>query len=144
MIRFTVLGTPVAQGSMVAFTSKWMKAPQMKATNEKALRSWRRRVAMVAKSTANGVQAAPGIPVQVRLTFRMAPPKTMPKGRIAPTVAPDIDKLVRACLDAFTQAGIYADDSQVVDTHAVKLYATPERPPGVYAEVEFMGLELAS
>lgn len=146
MIAFTVLGVPVPQGSMVAFISKHMPYPQVKADNEKALRPWRRRIAMAARASAKGATAAPGIPVQVRLTFRMPRPKVMPKGRIAPTVTPDIDKLLRACLDALTLAGIYHDDAQVIDTHAIKLYATPERPPGVYVEVEFMslGLEAAS
>lgn len=140
MIAFTVLGTPIQQGSARAFVRNGRAV--ITSDTRRDLKSWRRRVAVAARANAKGATAAPGIPVQVRLTFRMPRPKVMPKGRIAPTVTPDIDKLLRACLDALTLAGIYHDDAQVIDTHAIKLYATPERPPGVYVEVEFMSLGL--
>ena len=59
--------------------------------------------------------------------------------------APDADKLLRACLDAMPLAedrkgnrlGVYADDRQVVDVRAIKLYATLLNPPGAYIEVDF-------
>lgn len=73
----------------------------------------------------------------VRLVFRMPAPKTMPKGRIAPTTTPDLDKLLRASFDALALGGVFSNDSQVVDAHAVKLYATPAKPAGVYIEVEY-------
>lgn len=61
-------------------------------------------------------------PVSVRITFFIPHPKTVK--RHMPTVPPDIDKLCRAVLDALTDAGVWADDSQVVDLGATKVYAT--------------------
>lgn len=39
-----------------------------------------------------------------------------------PAKRPDLDKLVRATLDGLTSAGLYHDDSQVVDLVAAKRY----------------------
>lgn len=138
-IRFTVLGKPVAQGSMVPVRSRNPGESRifLKASNEAELRKWRRRIVDAARLAAGGRCAAKDVPVTVRAVFRMPRPATMPKGRTMPTVPPDADKLLRAGLDALTQAQVYRDDSQVVDAHAVKLYATPAHPPGMYAEVEF-------
>lgn len=147
MIRFIVPGEPIAQGSMVAVQSRnpGDRRTFLKASNESALRRWRKAVALAATSAAGGRIVAAGQPVIVRVTFRFPPPAKMPKGRVAMTVAPDADKLLRACLDAMTLAedrkgnklGVYADDKQVVDVRATKLYATPLNPPGAYIEVDF-------
>ena len=147
MIRFIVPGEPIAQGSMVAVQSRNPGDHRtfVKASNESALRRWRRAVALAATQAARGRVAAPGQPVVVRVTFRFPPPAKMPRDRVAMTVAPDADKLLRACLDAMTLAedrkgtrlGVYADDRQVVDVRAIKLYATLLNPPGAYIEVDF-------
>lgn len=62
------------------------------------------------------------VPVSVRITFFMPRPKTVK--RHMPTVPPDIDKLCRAVLDALTDAGVWVDDSQVVDLGATKIYTS--------------------
>jgi Holliday junction resolvase RusA-like endonuclease len=116
--------------------------PQVKPSNEKELKVWRRQVAERATNAADGAFAPPHHPIVVRIEFRFAPPQTMPKERIGMTVSPDVDKLIRACLDGMTfdeetRTGIYADDKQVVEVQAWKRYATPLRPPGAYVEVEF-------
>jgi Holliday junction resolvase RusA-like endonuclease len=42
-----------------------------------------------------------------------------------PTTKPDVDKLLRTCLDAITQAGnVWADDSQVIVLTGAKYYET--------------------
>jgi Holliday junction resolvase RusA-like endonuclease len=38
-------------------------------------------------------------------------------------VKPDVDKLIRAVLDALTDAGVFRDDSRVVQVSATKIYA---------------------
>ena len=133
-IRFAVHGTPIQQGSSRAFVRNGRAV--ITSDTRRDLRSWRRRVAVAARATSGGTTIDKDTPVTVRLVFRMPKPKTMPKGRIAPTVTPDLDKLLRAVLDSLTIAEVYADDCQVFDAHAVKLYETPQHPPGVYVEIE--------
>ena len=59
--------------------------------------------------------------MEIQMVFIMPKPKTVK--RAYPTVAPDLDKLVRAVLDALT--GIcYLDDSQVTDIRASKVYGS--------------------
>lgn len=58
-------------------------------------------------------------PVSMQLTFRLTAPKSV--RREHPTVRPDLDKLVRAVLDALTGLA-YKDDSQVVSIQASKTY----------------------
>ena len=53
------------------------------------------------------------------LTFIMPRPKTV--RRNYPSVAPDLDKLIRGALDALT-AIAYVDDGQVVEIYAKKIY----------------------
>lgn len=55
-----------------------------------------------------------------------------------PGVKPDLDKLVRAVFDSLTVAGVWADDSRVVDLAARKRYADG-RPPGVLVTLEEVG-----
>lgn len=75
---------------------------------------------------------AKGQPVSVRLTFVMPRPATMPKRKPTPphTKRPDVDKLLRAVLDALTSAGVLADDCQVVEQYAVKRTAELDETPG--------------
>jgi Holliday junction resolvase RusA-like endonuclease len=49
----------------------------------------------------------------------MPKPKTVK--RLHPTVAPDLDKLIRAVLDSMT-AIAYLDDGQVTEINATKIY----------------------
>ncbi len=64
-------------------------------------------------------------PVRCRFTFLLPRPKTVI--RVWPTGRRDgdIDKLVRALLDAMTGV-VYGDDSQVVDSSEVKHYTDGE------------------
>ncbi len=79
-------------------------------------------------------------PIAVELCFTMRKPVGAPKTRRTwPIVYPDVDKCARAVLDAATLAGLWGDDSQVVDLHAWKVYPleTPRalRQPGLHATV---------
>lgn len=86
---------------------------------------WRNLVsdnARIAMTREKFTQFDKYVPVSVRITFFMPRPKTVK--RHMPTVPPDIDKLCRAILDALTDAGVWVDDSQVVDLGATKIYAS--------------------
>lgn len=75
-------------------------------------------------------------PLTVRLGFVMPRPAATPKRSTPPAVRrPDLDKLVRAVLDAAT-AVVWRDDSQVVELAASKRLAELDEQPGVRIEVE--------
>jgi crossover junction endodeoxyribonuclease RusA len=62
-----------------------------------------------------------GLPVRITIIFIMPRPKTVK--RPYPTVAPDLDKLVRGVLDGLTGIA-YEDDAQVIEIHAHKVYGS--------------------
>lgn len=110
MISFRVDGIPVPQGSMKVFNGHVVH-------NKGAeLAVWRSAIAIEAKRA--GCTPEPG-PVKLDLLFVMPKPKTVK--RDFPTVAPDLDKLIRAALDAMT-AIAYLDDGQVIEITANKVY----------------------
>lgn len=73
-------------------------------------------------------------PVKVIATFYL------PKAKSSSAVYPvnqrsgDLDKYLRALLDAVTKSELWGDDSQVVEVEAYKLYATGE--PGLAVTVK--------
>ena len=69
--------------------------------------------------------------VGIYITFHLPKPKTVK--RLWPTVKPDLDKLVRAVLDAGTGV-LWVDDAQVRFIEARKIYAVTV--PGVYVNVQ--------
>ena len=60
-------------------------------------------------------------PYKVTITFVMPPPKRLGRRRPPHITKPDLDKLVRAILDAATGL-VWIDDSQVTDISATKQY----------------------
>ena len=71
-------------------------------------------------TSSNNVPIFTG-PVAVDIVFYLARPKTVK--RVMPHTRPDLDQLSRAVLDALPVAGVWVDDAQVVNLHAVKVYA---------------------
>ena len=75
-------------------------------------------------------------PVSVKLEFVMRRPKSAPKRTTPPaTKKPDLDKLTRAVFDAITSAGVWDDDSQVVDAHISKRIANLDEVSGCWIEL---------
>ena len=110
MISFRVDGVPVPQGSMRVFNGHVVH-------NKGAeLAVWRSAIAIEARRA--GCTPEPGA-VKLDLLFVMPKPRTVK--RTQPTVAPDLDKLIRAALDAMT-AIAYVDDGQVTEIIAQKVY----------------------
>lgn len=113
MIIFNVDGQPIPQGSMKVINGHVIHS------QGSALAAWRSAIALSAKSAG----AKPHIePVEIELVFRMIKPRTVTRSE--PSVAPDLDKLIRAVLDALT-AVAYRDDGQVTRITATKEYGTP-------------------
>ena len=116
-----VRGTPAPQGSKKAFVVKGRAI--VTDANPKTLKDWRSAVNLTLQDRWEG----PPIegPVNVVLNFYLLKPKSVPKKRTRPHVRPDLDKLVRAVLDALT--GIcFKDDAQVVSMQAEKHYKSEQ------------------
>lgn len=142
-LTFFVPGVPVAQGSKKSLGPgrPWIEA------NKDRLMPWRDSVAHAARAAWGQWEADdwlfPG-PVRLDLVFSFPRPKSHYRtgshaGELradAPlwkTSAPDLSKLVRAVEDAITIAGIWRDDAQVAQLHAVKQYA---HTPGLAVTIE--------
>lgn len=145
--EFTVVGTPVPQGSMRSFERAGRTFT--KSSNAGPLEKWRGDVRNAFTSTIVMAWTIRTQPISMRLTFRVARPKShfLPANSKRPeavlrssgvadyvTGAPDIDKAARAVLDALTGL-LYEDDSLVVVLGAVKRYANPGEQPGVDVRV---------
>jgi len=91
----------------------------------KGSKPWRDAVARAAAAHARvqGWATVTG-PVEVRVEFVFVRPKSAP-GRVFPITrsSGDIDKLCRNVNDALVDAGVIADDSQIVSLVATKLHA---------------------
>jgi crossover junction endodeoxyribonuclease RusA len=125
-LEIVVEGSPVPQGSF-----RHIGNGRIIAANPK-LNAWRQTIAdQVSEKTA--VRLIDGF-CRVDLVFTLPRPKSVPKTRRArPTTKPDLDKLVRAALDAISlpkYVQLLTDDSIVTDLHAAKRYAD-HTPPGV-------------
>ena len=91
-----------------------------------ALTAWRSQIGYAAREAG----AKPHLEaVHIEMIFTMPRPKTVT--RPEPSVAPDLDKLVRAVLDGLT-AVAYRDDGQVTSLMATKEYGAD---PGVWVQM---------
>ncbi len=129
VLSFHVVGLPIGQGR-VSFLGKGRPAIH---SNQHLLLPWRQTVAAAAH---NAKVAAARIssryvfplagPVALSAYFTMPKPKAAPKRRRTfPITRPDVSHLVRAIEDALQVkggAGVYGDDSQIVDEHTTKAY----------------------
>ena len=121
MIKFSVEGTPIQQGSM-----RHIGHGRMIHSKAVELAAWRADIASAAKLAG----CKPILdPIAITMRFRVKRPKSVK--REYPTVAPDLDKYVRSVNDGLTGVA-FADDSQVIQIIASKKYADS---PGVDIEI---------
>lgn len=71
--------------------------------------------------------------VKVSATFYLPKPKTSSNSYPLNQRSGDLDKYLRALMDAVTKSELWGDDSQVVEIEAYKLYAIGE--PGVIVTI---------
>lgn len=134
-----VVGIPAPQGSKRGYVVNGRAV--IVDDNKPRLRDWRSDVKN-ATLDAIGRRDSAGTPfamlagaVDVDITFLMPRPKSHYRtGRNAhllrdnaprrPATKPDVDKLLRGCLDAMKSASVYGDDAQVVTLTGRKHYAT--------------------
>src|SRR5262245_37813289 len=138
-LTFHVPGRPIPQGSVRAMIVKrgGRNIPTvMNTAGNPPLAAWRMKVTANARQALENQGWTPvedGGAVGIKIVFLLDRPKHhFGTGRNAtlvkdsspeyPAGKPDIDKLVRAILDALTDAGVWADDSQVCYVLASKTW----------------------
>jgi crossover junction endodeoxyribonuclease RusA len=110
---FSVAGLPIPQGSLKMMNGNIVHV------KDKELRAWRTDVGNTAKNC--GVQVIEkNRGAIIDLMFCMPKPSSVK--RSIPSTRPDLDKLIRAVLDALTGIA-YVDDGQVVAITASKIYS---------------------
>jgi crossover junction endodeoxyribonuclease RusA len=127
-ITFTVYARPEPQGSMRGFN---IGGRVILTSNNKKMKPYRQELTHTAQVELGrlGVTmpvAGKHIPVSLVFDFFLARPPSVPKKRKEIVVKPDIDKLIRASVDALTGI-LYLDDAQVIEVSARKHYGVPER-----------------
>ena len=131
---FRVLGRPVPQGSVKAYSSK-----QIVANNDRALGSWRTDVASAAQRAKPENWDIKG-PVALKCEFVFPRPlthygtgknasKLKPSAPIHHVTTPDLDKLIRSASDSISDAVarvLLYSDAQIVSINATKRYQTDD------------------
>lgn len=119
-IYLSVTGDPASQGSHAIMNGRIVQV------NSKKHRAWRQAVVQEALATLPSDWQPIDEPCEAIINFYLPRPKTV--DRPAPSVAPDLDKLVRAVFDSLKDSGIVVDDSRIVRVSARKLYAQGIEP----------------
>lgn len=134
-LAFRVLGVAQAKGNLRAFR----RGSLMLTDTNRNLKTWQ-TVIMSAASAA--IQRLPAGerdmvdgPVALSVAFYLPRPRSLKASTRAHIRKPDIDKIVRAVLDAL-ESVVYFSDAQVVNLVAVKRYARANESPRVDIRVE--------
>jgi len=126
-----VVGRPIPQGSMQPFRAGTrILMRHVKGTD---LAIWR---AAISDTAYDLWHPEPPLdePVVVGCQFQLPRPTSLPKRVVLPAKRPDLDKLVRAVLDALSGL-VFTDDARVVSIVASKLYATGQDALGARISV---------
>jgi Holliday junction resolvase RusA-like endonuclease len=119
---FTIDGKCPTKGSTRSFVNPKIGKVVTVADNAR-LKQWTKDAKWQARAARVPMTYKPhGVKVDILVEF--IKPKT--SKALAPTVRPDADKLLRACLDMLTGIA-WADDSQVVSATIMKAYGPSER-----------------
>lgn len=147
-VAFWCAGIPEGQGSMRAFVRGGRA--RVVHNSPRALGDWRGSIATAARGTGKDPFLGP---LQVVATFYLPRPRghygkrgLLPSAPLYPAVTPDLDKMLRALLDALTGV-LWLDDKQVVQVWCSKAYTTSadddDQRPGVSVIVAPMEANIA-
>lgn len=120
MIEFTIPGTPKAkQRARVVFNKGRVFAHTPKETV--LWENWIRFNAAkyAPKQLLNGA-------LEVQVIFWLPRPKSLSKKIQYPIKRPDLDNLIKSCIDAM-QGIIYTDDARIIRQFAFKIFGDPPR-----------------
>lgn len=125
-----VAGKPAPQGSKRGMQHR-ATGKVILVESSKAVKPWREDVRAALLDEHGQPKVRIEGAVVVKFVFVMPRPVSTPKKRTPPAMRkPDIDKLVRAVLDAITSAGVIEDDARVVGLSAHKRLADIGEPTG--------------
>lgn len=151
MSAVRVHGTPFPQGSKIIRRSRGGRV-WLADDNAHRLKAWRDLVASAwTNSGAERVTGAAALDV----TFIVPRPgghygtgrnsgRLRPSAPAVPAVLPDLDKYLRATMDALTRADAWEDDGRVVSIRAAKVYALRPGREGAIITVTPMSAEEAA
>ena len=137
---------PQPQGSLKPVgtrTSKAGKRTPILTSDNPQLKAWRALVTNAARRALPAGWTPLDEPVRVSAEFHM---KELQRPRWPiPATKPDADKLLRSCLDAMADAGVYVNDSRVAQLGQVdEKYADWANPAGAFIVVEWGDLRRPS
>lgn len=135
-VSWTSLGIPAPQGS------KRHVGNGILVEQSDSLPAWREQLIYDISKAGEGIVFKDGIHVELVFKFPRPLGHFNSKGELkddsykkpAPrfkTTRPDLDKLIRAVLDAITLSGVITDDSLCYSIEAQKVYCDLDEPPGV-------------
>jgi Holliday junction resolvase RusA-like endonuclease len=119
-VSLSVSGDPASQGSHAIINGRIVQV------NSKKHKAWRTAIVNQAIATLPPDWEPIDGPCELVVNFYMLKPASVK--RSSPSVAPDLDKLIRSVGDALAIAGVYTDDSRITRISARKLYAQGIEP----------------
>jgi Holliday junction resolvase RusA-like endonuclease len=122
---FWVDGKPVTKGSWSAFRNS--KTGRINFVGPKGLVTWQKAVHDKASQTVGDDPLLDGALV-IRATFYLGRPKSVEREYPYGERDGDVDKYLRAILDALTGV-MYKDDAQVIHARATKIWAASPKCP---------------
>lgn len=130
-LSFFVAGTPVPKGSFRGFNNN---GKVVVTNNNPKTKDWELRIAHEAQANIGDWPPCYDGAVEITAYFVFTRPKSLKKSELDHIKRPDLDKLVRACLDGITGI-LIKDDSQVIVLNALKMYEAEGTSPGLYLTV---------
>jgi len=123
LVYFEVDGPFATKGSTMSFKDR--RGIVRTKTDSKHGKTFAASVQWAAKQ-AGVTMVEKGVGVSLQVVYGFTRPKGRDRGRLEPCVRPDVDKLIRALMDALTGIA-YHDDGQVVALSVRKIYAPVAR-----------------
>lgn len=142
-VMFHVYGFPAPKGSSTRMPNGAM-LPAGTTASRKKFAEWRTDIRLAAVNAMEGEQASTA-PIRLMCEFQLPYPTSSIRkyqmGWLPHTKKPDVDKLMRALLDALTGV-VWVDDSQVCYAMVNKVYAWNGKP-GAEVIIDFIDTETA-
>lgn len=131
MIKFTVLGNPVAKARTKAYYNKYTgRAGVYTPSNTRNFEAYVRQIA-----AEHAPETLLDCPLGIEMVFYLQKPKSASKKVIFPATKPDLDNLCKSICDAM-EGIIYTNDSRAVNKTLAKRYGDPPRVEVMIYEIE--------